>query len=300
MQENSNLEALLNQMQKVYKPKKDKNMWFVGSALMFALLYGVLGLDIYTILILVVVLIVHEFGHFIAMKYFGYKNVGVMFTPIGAVTVGYKENKSAFDEFVIALMGPLPGIIISIGIFVYFSIYPLIDDRLMMVLQSYAFVSLIINYINLLPIYPLDGSRILHALLLHKYPKGQFYFYIVSVIVLLFEIILMQDYILGILIFIMVVGFYQYKAIATTLAEVLSKEHISTKEQVASFVLSKYPSYTIEKQANIATVVWSVLSMKKPGWLLFIVGMGVYILLLLPPLLAFVIGAYNYIFISFM
>jgi hypothetical protein len=53
MQENSNLEALLNQMQKVYKPKKDKNMWFVGSALMFALLYGVLGLDIYTILILV-------------------------------------------------------------------------------------------------------------------------------------------------------------------------------------------------------------------------------------------------------
>jgi O-antigen/teichoic acid export membrane protein len=53
MQEDNNLEVLLKQMQKFYKPKKDKKTWFVGSAFMFGVLYWVLGLDIFTILILV-------------------------------------------------------------------------------------------------------------------------------------------------------------------------------------------------------------------------------------------------------
>jgi Zn-dependent protease len=294
MQEDNNLEVLLKQMQKFYKPKKDKKTWFMGSVLMFGVLYWVLGLDIFTILMLVVVLVVHEVGHLVAMKFFGYEDVGIMFTPIGAVTIGYKENKTALEEFVVALMGPLPGILLSIVIWVYLSTNLMINDKLMLVLQSYAFISLAINYINLLPIYPLDGSRILHALLLHKYPKGQFYFYVVSMAILVVEIVLLRDYILGILLFVMAVGFYQHKAIASTLSQVLKDKTISTKEQVASFILNRYPNYSMDKKANIASMVWSVLSMKKPNWFLLIGGMGLYLFLLLPLVFATAMGVYRY------
>jgi len=292
MQEDNNLEVLLKQMQKFYKSKKDKKTWFIGSVLMFGILYWVLGLDIFTILMLVVVLVVHEVGHFVAMKFFGYRDVGIIFTLIGAVTIGYKENKTAFEEFVVALMGPLPGILLSIIIWGYLSTNLMINDELMMVLQSYAFVSLVINYINLLPIYPLDGSRILHALLLHKYPKGQFYFYVVSMAILVVEIVWLKDYILGILLFVMAVGFYQHKAIASTLSQVLKDKTISTKEQVASFVLNRYPNYSMDKKANIASMVWSVISMKKPNYMLLIGGMGLYLCLLLPPIAFFGFGFY--------
>jgi Zn-dependent protease len=38
------------------------------------------------------VLLIHELGHFLAMKAFGYKNLNIIFTPpFGAVATGTKE-----------------------------------------------------------------------------------------------------------------------------------------------------------------------------------------------------------------
>jgi len=296
IQTNHQTSAILTQMQNVHKKRGSgsSKTFFVGTLVMFAVLFYLLRMDIVSILILVVVLIIHELGHYVAMKFFGYRDVGIMFTPIGAVTVGYKEDKTSWQEFVVALAGPLPGILLSIGLIVYLSLYPS-NTTFGSMLFYYAILSLIINYINLLPVYPLDGARILYALLLHRYPRGQFYFYIISMIVISVEILVYRDYILGILLFILVVGFVQHKAIASTLSEILKSKQDVSKEYVASFVNEKYKNYTLDKKVNIASQVWSVLSMKKPSWFLIIGGGLLYLMLILPPLFAFGAGVYRYI-----
>ena len=47
------------------------------------------------LLLLIVVLFVHEFGHYLAMKSFGYENVRMLFIPLmGAFVQGSKEKYS--------------------------------------------------------------------------------------------------------------------------------------------------------------------------------------------------------------
>jgi Zn-dependent protease len=118
--------------------------------------------EINFILSLVLVLIIHELGHFSMMKLFGYKNVKMFFIPLmGAFVHGKKDEYSQKESLLVVGAGPFPGLII--GFF------------LMLVSQhwnsplSFQFGALffILNIINLVPLDPLDGG-LLFKLLVSK------------------------------------------------------------------------------------------------------------------------------------
>lgn len=63
---------------------------------------------------LVLVLAVHEAGHFIAMKVFGYTDLKVFFIPlVGAAASGRKIDATPTQRALVSLMGPLPGIVLA-------------------------------------------------------------------------------------------------------------------------------------------------------------------------------------------
>lgn len=129
------------------------------SLLFFAVLYYWLFQSWQVVIALVVVLLIHESGHFIAMKMFGYKSVNMTFVPfVGAYVSGEATNLSNRNKMIVLLAGPVPGIII--GIVLYF-IYQQYQQP---VLLSFAFIFLLQNTFNLLPIFPLDGGQFLQAL----------------------------------------------------------------------------------------------------------------------------------------
>src|SRR4029079_2499165 len=110
--------------------------------------------------ILLVVIGIHELGHYLAMRAFGYRNVHMLALPlIGGVTIGQEANPSASKRAWMSLMGPLPGIVI--GWLLMFA-----TPALASVPELAAWVGdawplfLVINYLNLLPIPPLDGARV--------------------------------------------------------------------------------------------------------------------------------------------
>src|SRR5690606_35831959 len=71
------------------------------------------------LLVIFGVLLLHEAGHFIAMKYYRYADVKMLFLPfIGALVKGAKQEISQRQSIVILLAGPLPGLLL--GIVVYF------------------------------------------------------------------------------------------------------------------------------------------------------------------------------------
>jgi Zn-dependent protease len=161
-----------------YPPKpelesKKGNVW-IRSAVSLAL-YLLIGYYFFSanwalLLILTGIVIFHELGHFLAMKLFHYKELGIFFIPLlGAYASGTKREVSQTQSAIILLAGPLPGIIIGIILFLLtkhrFAELAYSDYRL---LNETSALLIFLNILNLLPIYPLDGGQLLNRLFLDE------------------------------------------------------------------------------------------------------------------------------------
>lgn len=142
--------------------KGSSTLRFIVSVLLFVgFYYFFVSKNLEVITWLAVIVLFHELGHYFAMKIFKYEDLSIFFIPlVGAIAGGSKEKISQKEKVMVLLAGPVPGILIGIILFLvasYLNNYSLL--RL-----SYAFV--LINILNLLPIYPLDGGQLLKTLFL--------------------------------------------------------------------------------------------------------------------------------------
>ncbi len=104
--------------------------------------------------LLVVVLAIHEAGHLIAMRWFGYRDLRMIFIPlVGAAAIGKKTQAPSWQRAIIALAGPVPGILVGTALFTMWLYW---DSQL---LAYAANLFLFLNLFNLLPIFPLDGGH---------------------------------------------------------------------------------------------------------------------------------------------
>lgn len=117
------------------------------------------------IAMLVVVLLFHEAGHFLAMKAFGYRNVRMFFIPfLGAAVSGRHFNISGWKKAIVYLAGPVPGIVAALPL-MWFGSTQEIDWMF-----ELGGMSLFLNTLNLLPIMPLDGGWIMHLTVFSRSP----------------------------------------------------------------------------------------------------------------------------------
>lgn len=131
----------------------------LASLLIYILVYYALFRDLRSILFLVIVIIIHESGHFLAMKKFGYRDLKIFFIPFfGAFVSGKSGFASPLQRAIMILAGPLPGILIGLTLFVA-SFFTSTD----LLLQP-ALLFMLLNAINLLPVSPLDGGQFLQVL----------------------------------------------------------------------------------------------------------------------------------------
>ncbi len=131
-----------------------KSAGIVGSVGLYTyLMTWQMGLSI------VVFIAIHEYGHLWAMKRCDIRTRGMFFIPgFGAVALADERFKSARNEAYIALMGPIFGLIGFV--LPMLCLYWKTKDPLWAAIASFM---TFINLINLLPIHPLDGGRVLKA-----------------------------------------------------------------------------------------------------------------------------------------
>ena len=127
----------------------------IFSMVLFVLAFVLFfGEQINFILYLLVVLVIHELGHFLVMKRFNYKSVRMLFVPLmGAFVQGKKDEYSQKESFWVTVAGPMPGIIIGTLLFLY-----AVNNHSVWGLQL-SFLFLLLNVINLMPLDPLDGGQ---------------------------------------------------------------------------------------------------------------------------------------------
>ncbi|KAF0222065.1 MAG: peptidase M50, partial [bacterium] len=116
---NAQLVASVTAFERILEDENRRQAWgwmtkailFVVSVVVTAIAFG-LTFSWKIVPMFLGILFIHELGHLVGMKMFGYKDTQILFLPfLGAVTIGEKENVTPMQKLVIYLLGPVPGVI---------------------------------------------------------------------------------------------------------------------------------------------------------------------------------------------
>jgi Zn-dependent protease len=124
----------------------------------------------FTLLIFLCVLL-HEFGHAFAAKAFGIRTPDITLLPIGGVARLERMPANPWQELVIAIAGPAVNVLIAAVVFLLIGgVLPLqefgrIDTPSGSLLAKLLIVNVLLVAFNVIPAFPMDGGRVLRALL---------------------------------------------------------------------------------------------------------------------------------------
>jgi Zn-dependent protease/CBS domain-containing protein len=115
----------------------------------------------------------HEFGHIFMARAFGVRTPEVTLFPIGGVASLERIPENPVQELLVAIAGPAVNLVIALAIIVssdHISADAVqhLDDVHVSLAVRVAAANMFIALFNMIPAYPMDGGRVLHALLVMK------------------------------------------------------------------------------------------------------------------------------------
>jgi stage IV sporulation protein FB len=123
--------------------------------------------------------LLHEFGHVFAARRYGVRTPDITLLPIGGVARLERIPEEPSQELVVALAGPAVNIVIA-AILYGVSGGPLTTEGMELqnsqvgLLDRLVSVNIFLAIFNLIPAFPMDGGRVLRALLAYRlgYARG--------------------------------------------------------------------------------------------------------------------------------
>ena len=115
--------------------------------------------------------LLHELGHAFAAKAYGITTVDITLHPLGGLARLERMPDKPWQELVVALAGPMVNIVIATALVAVLaatgnlSLQSLSVGKGMDLLWVLLSINLLMFFFNLIPAFPLDGGRVLRALL---------------------------------------------------------------------------------------------------------------------------------------
>jgi Zn-dependent protease/CBS domain-containing protein len=116
-------------------------------------------------------IVLHELSHAMVARKFGIATKHITLLPIGGIAQFESAPQKPKHELLIALAGPALNIIIAALLFPFVNVHELIQLESLMTINTtnFLFSLIVINVwlaiFNLIPAFPMDGGRVLRALL---------------------------------------------------------------------------------------------------------------------------------------
>ena len=112
-------------------------------------------------------ILIHELGHALMMRRFGCRQVAIVLHAMGGVAISQGGRFSRGQDILVSLAGPALQATCGIAVLLLMAPgkgnWPPILDQLL--IPSFVIISLFWPILNLVPVYPLDGGRVLHGIL---------------------------------------------------------------------------------------------------------------------------------------
>jgi len=131
---------------------------------------GTLRIVIFFLLVFLCVLL-HELGHAFAAKAYGIRTVDITLLPIGGVARMERMPEKPAQELVVAIAGPLVNVVIAAALLFVLAVTgnldfgEVLDPTKFNALWALLYTNVMMVVFNLIPAFPLDGGRVLRALL---------------------------------------------------------------------------------------------------------------------------------------
>ncbi len=115
--------------------------------------------------------VAHEFGHIFTARGFGVATPDVTLLPIGGLARLERIPEEPREEFLIAIAGPLVNVVIGFalvllaGARLHMGDLAAVESTQVSLIDRLAVVNLFLAVFNMIPAFPMDGGRVLRALL---------------------------------------------------------------------------------------------------------------------------------------
>ena len=132
--------------------------WLLGLSAAVGLFVGVL---------------LHEFGHSLVAMRYGYEIESITLWLLGGLA-SFKEFPEDWKhEFWIAIAGPLVSVAVGVACYGIVLLAPTGANAVLFVFGYLALLNIVLAVFNMLPAFPMDGGRVLRALLARNQPHAQ-------------------------------------------------------------------------------------------------------------------------------
>ncbi|WP_281194984.1 CBS domain-containing protein [Halorubrum sp. F4] len=132
--------------------------WLLGLAAVLGLFGGVL---------------LHEFGHSLVAMRYGYEIESITLWLLGGLASFTEFPEDWKHEFWIAVAGPIVSLAVGAVCYGVFVLAPAGSNALLFVFSYLAVLNVVLAGFNMLPAFPMDGGRVLRALLARSQPHAQ-------------------------------------------------------------------------------------------------------------------------------
>lgn len=123
--------------------------------------------------------VLHEYGHCLMARKLNMKVIDITILPIGGVAQIHFKYDHPMKELAVALAGPMVNVVFAVlsAITTLIGCYYFDDSTFLTASAIILIVNLMLVVFNLLPVFPMDGGRVLRALLSQKlgHERGTFY-----------------------------------------------------------------------------------------------------------------------------
>lgn len=134
-------------------------------------------------LIVFLCVVLHEFGHALSAKRFGIETEDIILTPIGGIARLHQIPENPKHEMIVALAGPSVNLAIIAILALLIVIVPNLtflpqyvsEEELLSTYSAYPALMVYVNAMlfgfNMIPAFPMDGGRVLRAILSIKWSR---------------------------------------------------------------------------------------------------------------------------------
>ena len=122
------------------------------------------GMGVVIALAVFACVLLHEFGHALMARRYGIATADITLYPIGGVARLERMPRSPGPELLVALAGPAVNLAIAAWLWAVLELFgPALDNGLGMLLTDLMIINVGLLMFNMLPVFPMDGGRVLRA-----------------------------------------------------------------------------------------------------------------------------------------